>query len=55
MRKIYIPNKERVIKRFLFRPKLIYNEKRWLEVAEIEQKLLFINNKWKWVNTKFKN
>ena len=54
MRKIYIPKSKRVIKRFLFLPKLINNEKRWLEFAKIEQKLI-CNGKIRWVNTQWKN
>ena len=55
MRKIYIPKSRRVIKRFLFFRTLIGKEMRWLEKAEIEQKMIFNGKKWVWVNAQWLN
>ena len=54
MRKI-LPNK-RVIRRFLFIPKILGNEWRWLEFANIEQVLKCKGfDKWIWINSQWKN
>ena len=55
MRKIYNIDEKRIIKRFLFIPRLIDNEKRCFEKAEIEQKRCFDKNKWYWKDVKWIN
>ena len=55
MRKIYTFKEIRIVKRFLILPRLIDNEKRWLEMAEIEQKMTFENDKWYWKDIKWIN
>ena len=55
MRKIYEQNKTRIVKRFSLFPTLIDNEKRWLEMSKIEQRLVFRNNKWVWANIQWIN
>ena len=55
MRKIYEIDAKRIIRRFLILPRLVDNEKRWLELAEIEQKLVFVKYKWKWVDVQWIN
>jgi len=56
MRKIYQIDEVRVIKRFLFIRRQIDNERRWLEVAKIQQTMkINKNNQWKWVDTQWIN
>lgn len=55
MRKIYTYKASRIVKRFLFLPRLIGNEKRWLEIAKIEQKMVSGDDKWYWKDIKWVN
>jgi hypothetical protein len=42
----------RVVKRFLFIPKIINRDWRWLEFAKIEQEMTFLN-KWVWIDKRW--
>jgi len=55
MRINLVPNRKRVITRFLLFPKIIGTEKRWLEVVHIEQQYVFTGTAdiWKWVSLKW--
>jgi len=48
MRWKYTIDQKRIVKRFLLIPRVVDNEKRWLEFVKIEQKLMIVNGKWKW-------
>lgn len=45
---------ERVVLRFLFIPRIIRQEWRWLEFARIRQERVY-SDKWKWVDKEWKN
>jgi len=55
MRKKYIVDEKRVIKRFLFIPRTVDNEKRWLEFAIIEQICVLNKGKWYWKDIEWIN
>ena len=45
---------KRVIRRFLFIPKIINREWRWMEFAKIEQELIFQHpDDWIWINIRW--
>ena len=54
MRKTYIKNK-RVISRFLFLPRIIGSEMRWLEFSKIEQEIAFVGFRWIWIDKQWIN
>jgi hypothetical protein len=55
MRKIYKDGR-RIVKRFLWIPKTIYHETRWLEIAIIEQHIKYdVKGKCYWLDAEWIN